>query len=416
MHILFVSQYFTPEVGATQIRIHEFARACHRRGHRVTVLTEFPNHPYGRIPAAYRGRLVTRETLEGFTVLRVWVRASMEKTLWTRLAFYGSFAVMAAVCGLTMRGRPDVVVATSPPLPVGLAGWLIARLRGARFVLDVRDLWPAAIEAVGAVPRRAVLRAAGALEQFLYRRADHITAVTRGFVRYIRARVADPERVVWLSNGAATDLFDPARADPALRTRLGLAGRFVVTFAGLHGMAQGLDVVLEAAGRLRDRPEVVFLFIGDGPAKAQLMASATRLDLPNVRFLPTVPPTEVASYLTASDALLVPLRPHPVFDTFVPSKLYDFLACARPVILMVDGEAREILEASGAGIFAPAGSADGLAKAVLLLLETPEEDRRRMGARGRAYVLANYTRAQRSAELVALVETMGAPTGPGRPA
>jgi glycosyltransferase involved in cell wall biosynthesis len=403
-------------VGATQIRIHEFARACHRRGHRVTVLTEFPNHPHGRIPAEYRGRLVTRETLEGFTVLRVWVRASTQKTLWTRLAFYGSFAVMAAACGLTVRGRPDVVFATSPPLPVGLAGWLIARLRGARFVLDVRDLWPAAVEAVGAVRRRAVLRAAGALEQFLYRRANHITAVTRGFVRYIRARVAEPERVVWLSNGAATDLLDPARADPTLRSRLGLDGRFVVTFAGLHGMAQGLDVVLEAAGRLRDRPEVIFVLIGDGPAKAPLMASAARLDLPNVRFLPTVPPTEVVSYLTASDALLVPLRPHPVFDTFVPSKLYDFLACARPVILMVDGEAREILEASGAGIAAPPGSADGLAKAVLLLLETPEEERCRMGAQGRAYVLANCTRAARSAELVALVETLGLPTGPGRPA
>ena len=418
MHILFVTQYFTPEVGATQTRIHEFARACHRRGHRVTVLTEFPNHPHGRIAPEYRRRLVTRETLDGFTVLRVWVKASTDKTLWTRLAFYGSFAAMAAARGLTVRGRPDVVVATSPPLPVGLAGWLIARVRGAHFVLDVRDLWPAAVEAVGAVPRRAVLRVAGALEQFLYRRADRITAVTRGFVRHIRARVVDPERVLWLSNGAATDLFDPARVDPTLRTRLGLDGRFVVTFAGLHGMAQGLDAVLEAASRLQDRPEVVFVFIGDGPAKARLMASAARLDLANVRFLPTVPPAEAALYLTASDALLVPLRPHPAFDTFVPSKLYDFLACARPVILMVDGEAREILEASGAGVFSPPGSADGLAKAVLGLLETPETDRRRMGAQGRAYVLANYTRAERSARLVALVEAMGVPVdrGAGRPA
>lgn len=409
MHVLFVSQYFTPEVGATQTRIHEFARACVAAGHRVTVLTEFPNHPHGRILPEYRGRLTTRETLDGFTVLRVWVWASPVKTFRTRLAFYGSFCALAALRGVIHGGRPDVVFATSPPLPVGLSGWIIARARRARFILDVRDLWPAAAEALGELRRPALLRLAERLEHFLYARADRITAVTRGFVRYIAARTPDPDRVVWLPNGAAADVFDPARVDPGLPRRLGLDGRFVVTFAGNHGIAQGLDTVLDAAALCRARPDIVFCLLGDGPVKATLAARADALGLENVRFLPAVPLREVTPYLTASDALLVPLRRDPVFDTFVPSKLFDFLACARPVILMVDGEAREVLEASGGGVWVPPGDAAGLAKAVLDLRERAPDERQRMGEQGRAYVLAHYMRAAQGARLVALLDGLGEP-------
>lgn len=407
LHVLFLTQYFTPEVGATQTRIHEFARACVGRGHRVTVLTEFPNHPHGRIPPEYRGRLMTREALDGFTVLRLWVRASPVKTFWTRLAFYGSFFVLATLRGLLLRAPVDAVFATSPPLPVGLAGWLIARGRGARFVLDVRDLWPAAAQALGELERPALLRLAARLERFLYRHADRVTAVTRGFVRHIAPMVGDSARVVWLPNGAATDLFDPARVDPTLRRRLGLEGRFVVTFAGLHGIAQGLGTIPDAAALLRDRPEVVFCLLGDGPVKRELAARAEAQGLANVRFLPAVPLAEVTPYLTASDALLVPLRRDPVFDTFVPSKLFDFLACARPVILMVNGEARELLEASGGGVWVMPEDAAGLAKAVLALAERPVEERHAMGARGRAYVLAHYTRVAQGERLLDLLEALG---------
>src|SRR5262245_37833534 len=149
VHILFVTQFFTPEVGATQTRIHEFARACARAGHRVTVLTELPNHPRGMILPAYQGRILTREKLDGITVLRVWVWTAPIKTFWSRLAFYGTFFALATVRGLVIRGPVDVVFATSPPLPVGLIGWVLARSRRARSVPDIRDLWPAAARAPG---------------------------------------------------------------------------------------------------------------------------------------------------------------------------------------------------------------------------------------------------------------------------
>jgi glycosyltransferase involved in cell wall biosynthesis len=411
VHVVFVTQYFTPEVGATQTRIHEFARACARAGHRVTVLTEFPNHPHGRIPREYRGRITSRESLDGFTVIRVWVWTRPEKTFWTRLAFYGSFFALATLRGLGLERPIDVVVATSPPLPVGLAGWLIARAGGARFVLDVRDLWPAAAEALGELRRPALLRLAARLERFLYRRAHRVTAVTRGFVRHVGRFVTDPGVVRLLPNGAATEVFHPARVDPDLRRRLGLEGRFVVTFAGLHGIAQGLGVVLEAAVLLRNRPEIVFCLIGEGPVKAGLVARAEALRLTNLRFLPAVPLTEITPYLTASDALLVPLRRDPVFDTFIPSKLFDFLACARPILLLVNGEARELLDAASAGLWVMPEDAPGLAKAVVSLAERPAEERRAMGEQGRAYVLAHYTRAAQSRQLLDILSELAGPPG-----
>jgi glycosyltransferase involved in cell wall biosynthesis len=402
VHVLFVTQYFTPEVGATQTRIHTFARAFVRAGHRVTVLTEFPNHPHGRIPAEYRGRWFTRETMDGFEVLRVWVFARPVKTFWTRLAFYLSFFAMATLRGIFAPGPVGVVFATSPPLPVGLVGWIVARVRGARFVLDIRDLWPAAAEALGELRKPALVRMAATLERFLYRHADKITAVTAGFVDHI-ARHVPASRVELLPNGAATETFDPERVDPALRARLGLEG-FVVTFAGLHGIAQGLDAVLEAAKLMNGRPDVTFCLIGEGPVKTQLERRAEAEGIRNLRFLPPVPHAEITPYLTASDALLVTLKPDPIFSTFVPSKLFDFLACAKPVFLMVDGEARRLLEASEGGVFVEPGSAAGLHAAVLRLMESGPEERARMGARGRAYVLANYTREAQSRRLVGMLE------------
>jgi glycosyltransferase involved in cell wall biosynthesis len=322
------------------------------------------------------------------------------------VAQYGSFCALATVAGLLVRPRVDVVLATSPPLPVGLAGWAAARGRRARFVFDVRDLWPAAVSALGLLSNPALFRMAERLERFLYRRADHVTAVTEGFVRHIGERGADPARITWLPNGAAEG-FDALPDDGGLRDRLGLAGRFVVTYAGNHGLAQALPVVLEAAHLLRDHSEIVFLFLGDGPLKREMIQRAEALGLAGVRFLPPVPPAAVPPYLAASDALLVPLRAHPLFDTFIPSKLFASLACARPVLLMVNGEARAVLEASGGGLWVPPEDPVALAKAVAWLAEQPAAARREMGARGRDYVAAHYRRAAHAERLAALLERLG---------
>jgi glycosyltransferase involved in cell wall biosynthesis len=396
MNVLVVSQYFHPEVGATQTRMFEFARALADEGHAVDVLTEFPNHPAGIIPASYAGRWIEFDSSLPFRVVRVWVVTSPEKNLRTRLAFYGSFLLMCLAASFRLRGRYDVVAATSPPLPAALAGLLIARLKRAAFVLDVRDLWPLAAGALKELSSPRAYRWAERLEQYLYRNADRITVTTRAFVRHVTA--ADPRRAgrtVHVPNGTVASLFDPGRGDDGVRERLGLRDSFVVTYAGLHGVAQDLSTMLCAAERLRTQSGVQFLMIGEGPLKESLKEEAQSRNLTSVRFHEQVPLDRSAYFLNASDVLVVPLVADSVFKMFVPSKLFDAMACAKPVILMVDGEARDLLDEADAGIFVPPGDADKLAEVILALAGDPDRCRA-MGERGRAFVLRHYVRSEQA--------------------
>ena len=411
MRVLLISQYFFPEVGATQTRMMEFARALTDAGHEVDVLTEFPNHPAGVIPDSYKGRWIEFDRSLPFRVVRVWVAASRRKTFRTRLQFYGSFVGMAIAASVRLPRRYDVVAATSPPLPVALAGSIIARLKRAAFVMDVRDLWPLAAGALNELSNPRVYRWAERLEQRLYRSADRITVTTRAFERHIGAQ--DARRVgklVYVPNGTVERVFDPAAGDNGVRARLGLEHRFVVTYAGLHGVAQGLSTVLAAAERLKAHPQVHFLFVGEGPLKNALQTEARRRQLSSVTFHSQVPLEESVWYLNASDALLVPLTPDPVFRMFVPSKLFDSMACAKPVLLSVDGEARELLEDAKAGIFVPPGDAERLADSILRLAADPAGCEK-MGRNGRDYVLRNYRRSEQARHFAAVVADAAAAAG-----
>ena len=402
LRLLLVTQYFHPEVGATQTRMREFARHLARLGHRVTVVCEFPNHPHGIMPPEYRGKWFEPDRLDGFDVLRVWVKASPVKNFKTRLLFYFTFMVMAVLAGFKLRGRFDAVVATSPPLPVALSGWALSVLKRARFVMDVRDLWPTAAVALGELSNPKLVRAAEVVERFLYRRADRIVAVTEGFVAHIAPRCGDPSKVHLIPNGTITEIFHPDRADPALRGRLGLNGQFVCTFAGTMGIAQGLPFLLDLAKSLADVPDVRFLFIGTGPVRERIVAKQREEGIANVIFHDQVPLEEITEYLTMSDVLLVPLRADPVFDTFIPSKMFDYLACRRPVILGVDGEARRMLEGRGGGLFARPEDLESYRAAVLALRADPAL-RAKMAAEGYAWVTAGYTRAAQAQRLDALL-------------
>ena len=402
LRLLLVTQYFHPEVGATQTRMREFARHLAALGHRVTVICEFPNHPHGIMPPEYRGKWFERGRLDGFDVLRVWVKASPVKNFKSRLLFYFSFMVMAVLGGLKLRGRFDAVIATSPPLPVAVSGWALAVLKRACFVMDVRDLWPKAAVALGELSNPRTIRAAERVERFLYRRARRIVAVTEGFVRHIAPRCGDPSKVRLIPNGTIAELFNPGRVDPTLRAKLGLNGQFVCTFAGTMGIAQGLPFLLDLAKNLADVPDVRFLLIGTGPVREQIAARQRREGIANVIFHDQVPLDRVTEYLTMSDVLLVPLRADPVFDTFIPSKMFDCLACGRPIILGVDGEARRMLESRGGGLFARPEDLASYREAILALRADPAL-RERMAAQGHAWVTAEYTRAAQAGRLEAIL-------------
>jgi glycosyltransferase involved in cell wall biosynthesis len=401
------TQYYPPEVGATQNRIAHFARSLVMQGHSVTVVTALPNHPAGIIQQGYRRRLWMRRVEDGVAVVRVWVATAPRKTFVTRLAFYLSYVCHALVAGLLLTGRRhDVVFATSPPLTVGLPGVLYARLRTVPFVLDVRDLWPILAVELGEMRQPGIVRLARRLERLLYRHATAVTVVTLGFGTYLREQGLPDDRIGFLPNGTIPEVFRPLPLDDSLRGSLGLDGRFVVGFFGNHGIAQDLEGVLKTAHLMARDERVHFLFVGEGPVKADLMKEQQRLGLANVTFLRQVSLAEVTRYISLTDTMVVPLRRLDLFRTFIPSKLFDFMACAKPILLQVDGEAREILEQAGAGLFVPPGDPPALAAAIQRMVEMSRDERVAMGAAGLDSVRRHYLRDAQALRLEAILQAL----------
>jgi glycosyltransferase involved in cell wall biosynthesis len=382
LRVLLVSQYFPPEIGATQSRMQSFAEYLAERGHRVTVIAEFPNHPQGVMPEHYHGHLIDDDRSNAYRVLRVWVKTSAIKTPKSRLAFYGSFTALASAVG-PLAGRADVVLATSPPLFTGLTGVVLARMKRAPLVLDVRDLWPAAAEALDQLTGGWTYAVATSLERWLYRQSEAVVAVTRPFCEHVdRVRGRGPATGL-IPNGTLELFFEANGDGGATRSSLGVPpDAFVVTFAGTHGIAQALSSVLEAAAQVDDRYQ--FIFIGEGPMKERLKQDAHDRSLTNVHFRGQMPVPQIPPILAASDALLVPLSSHPVFADFVPSKMIDFMAVGRPVLLAAQGESARLLERAGAGVVATPEDPGALTTAVRWLADHPAEARE-MGERGREF-------------------------------
>jgi glycosyltransferase involved in cell wall biosynthesis len=281
------------------------------------------------------------------------------------------------------------VLATSPQFLVSLAGWALSRLKGVPFVLEVRDLWPDSVVAVGALPRGSLVVALlRALERFAYRQADLAVSVTNSFVDHMVRNGA--RRVVVIPNGADPSVFRPLDDRSEIKRRYGLEGKFVACFAGTLGMAHGLEVVLDAAELMRDDPNTAFWLVGEGARRAELEQQARRRGLANVVFQGQVPRGEVPAILAASDVALVLLRADPLFETVLPSKMFEAMSAGRPIVLGVGGEARELLLGSEAGVAIPPDNAPALAAAIRSLRARPE-DGEAMGRRGRAFVVANLS-------------------------
>ena len=368
MRVLLFTQYFPPEIGATQTRLHAFAAGLTERGHDVEVICEVPNHPQGVVRPGYGGRLVDRRRLDGFLVSYVWVKTTPTKTTRTRLAFYGSYMAMGAVVGSLIR-RPDVILASSPPLPVALAGAVVAARHRVPWVMDVRDLWPEAAVAVGELSNPRLLRAAERLERWLYRRAAAITTVTESFRESIAANVSHPEKIYMVPNGTTPLYVRAAELEPD-RASLGLpANKFIWTYAGNVGVAQGLETAIAAAAALGDGFQL--LIIGNGPMREDLEDKARLVARGSVIFHDQVPPQQVVTYLRASDALLVPLAADPILRKFIPSKLYDFCATGRPVIVLSSGEARAVATQARAALDSPPGDVASLVDAIRCVHRDP---------------------------------------------
>ena len=407
--ILYVSQYFPPEMGAPAARAAELSRHWARMGHEVTVLTGFPNHPTGVVPEEWRSRLHGlhySETVNGVHVVRTWLWPLPNRKAHERIRNYTSFCISAAVSGLTLP-KPEVVIATSPQLLVALSGWWLAWWKRVPFVFEVRDLWPESLAAVGAGSEGTLLhRTLGAIAGFLYRRADRIVVVTPAFKDHlIRNWNVPAAKISVVENGVETDLF---RLDPAameLRKQLKVEDRFLICYIGTMGNAHGLETAIAAAEELQTSlPLALFLLIGEGAEKERIVELAAARRLTNVEFLDQQPRERIPAYISAADLCLVMLKKTELFKTVIPTKLLEYMACERPVIVAVDGQARQIVEEAGAGVFVEPENSKDLVRAILEL-EAERERGRQMGTRGRQYIVNNLSRERTARDYITVLES-----------
>ncbi len=401
MNIAVYSHYFVPEIGAPSARIDDLAREWLRQGHRVQVATCFPNHPTGRLYPGYRSRFYEREALHGIDVHRHWTYVTPNKGILKKTIGHVSLMPTALLAARRLES-PDVIIGTSPTFFAAIAAEEVARWRRRPFVMEVRDLWPAVFVELGVLKNRMAIRILERLELWLYRRATRVVTVTESFRADLLRRGVPAEKVVAIPNGADIEFWDGSPDDHGLRDRLGLTGRFVVLYIGAHGISQALASILSAAAMIRE-DRVRFVFVGEGAEKERLVAVAKEQNLENVLFLDPVGKDQVKDFYAMADACLVPLRDIPLFETFIPSKMFEIMAMACPIIASVRGESASILERSGGAIVVPPEDPPALAAAIRRLANDPTAGRN-MGAAARRFVIDNYSRRALAAAYVRVLD------------
>ena len=400
MHILLIHQAFTTldEPGGT--RHHELARRLVGSGHRVTVIASPVSYLTG---AATRQAQPGSSAEEGITILRAYATRAIHRSFVHRMIGFFSFMWSSFWTGVRVRDV-DLVWGTSPPIFQGLTALLLARLKRVPFLFEVRDLWPAFAVQVGVLRNPFLIWLSEGLERFLYRNADQLMVNSPGFTEHVKSRGA--RQVTLIPNGADPLMFDPAADGQNFRQAHQLGDQFIALYAGAHGMSNDLGVILEAAHALRATPGICFVLLGDGKEKPALQQRARELNLTNLRFLPSIPKTAMPQALAAADACIAILKPIPLYATVYPNKVFDYMAAGRPLIMAIDGVARQVVEQAKAGIFCPPGNPARLAEAVRELAADPVRARQ-MGANGRRYIEEHFDRAELARQLVQLIEMLG---------
>jgi glycosyltransferase involved in cell wall biosynthesis len=400
MHILLIHQVFVRPDDPGGTRHFEIARRLVRAGHRVTVLASpYSYQTGGRVAAK------TRETIEPrFTVIYCRVWGSVNRSFVWRTVGFLSFMVSSFWQGLT-QPRVDLVWGTSPPLPQACTAWLVARLKRAKFLFEVRDLWPAFAIQLGILRNPALIGISLLAERLLYSGADRIVVNSPGFIDHLAVRGAQTEKVVLIRNGVDPAMFDPTSEGAEFRARHGLEDKFVALYAGAHGVSNDLTVLLDAAYLLRKDRRIRFVLVGDGKEKQNLVLYAAEKKLDNVGFLAPVAKREMAEVLAAGDCGIAILKPIPLYGTTYPNKVFDYMAAGRPVVLAIDGVIRKVVEEAGAGLAVPPGNARALADAIRSLADDPSAARK-MGRRGRTAVERDFNREGQAREFERLLRGM----------
>lgn len=395
-------------MNAPATRTYEHCRQWVRDGHQVTVVTCAPNHPQGRVYEGYRNRIYQRETKDGINVVRVWTFVTANEGFLKRTLNYISYMCSACMVSLFLP-KADIVLSTSPQFFNGLAGYVVSKLRRIPWVLEIRDLWPESIVAVGAIKSPVIISLLEWIERFAYRKTDRIVPVTDSFKTYMLGKGIQAGKITVVKNGVDLAQYAPRDGASTLAEELGIKGKFVVSYFGTHGMAHHLETIFHAASRLSSSKHIVFLMVGDGAERQALLQMRDDMALGNVMMLDQQPKSRMRDFWALSDISLVLLKKSDLFKTVIPSKIFESLAMAKPIILGVEGESADILRAAKAGICIEPEQADDLAAQVLELSQNAERCRQ-LGRNGRRYVMEHFDRIVLARKLASVLETVGGRT------
>jgi glycosyltransferase involved in cell wall biosynthesis len=403
MHILFLSHYFTPEGNAPASRTYENCKQWVHSGHKVTVVTGVPNVPDGVIYDGYKNKVRQWEDIAGIQVLRVWTYIAPNRGFFKRTLNYLSF-MFSSLQGMFVN-EVDVVVATSPQFFCAVGGYILSLLKRVPFIMEVRDLWPESIKTVGAIKDNKIIRILERLEVYLYKKADHIVALTESFKKNIIGKGIPAAKITVIKNGVDTEFFKPAIKSETAKKALGFDGKFIVLYIGTLGMAHALDRILAVAERMKDIKDILFLFVGSGAEKENLLKIKNEKALGNVTFIGRQPKESTPGFYECSDICLVPLRKASLFKTVLPSKIFEIMAMGKPIIQSVDGEARQILEESRAGIYVEPEDEKAIYDAVLHLYNNTNEVQL-LGQNGRIFVEKNFKRNDLADQYFTIIESI----------
>jgi glycosyltransferase involved in cell wall biosynthesis len=394
LHILLIHQAFVSlsEPGGT--RHYEFARYLVEQGNCVTVITSPVSYLTGKVDKQMSGQI------DGLVIIKSATYQSLHRSFVHRLLNFFSFTFSSFFAGLRVK-NVDLIWGTSPPLFQVFTAWALARIKRVPFLFEVRDLWPAFAVEVGVLRSRVLISASEWLERFLYKRANCLVLNSPGFEQHVKARGGREIRVV--PNGADAAMFDPEADGTAFRKQFALEGKYIVLYAGAHGLSNDLGVVLGAAEELLNEENIAIVLLGDGKDKPMLQERAARMELDNVHFVPPMPKAQMAEALAAADACLAILKPLKLYATVYPNKVFDYMAAGRPVILAIDGVIRKVIEEAGAGVFVPPGDPEALAKTIQQFAADPANGKR-MGQAGRKYLEQHFDRPILARQMHAVIE------------
>ncbi|RKX28953.1 MAG: hypothetical protein DRP47_02970 [Candidatus Zixiibacteriota bacterium] len=400
MRILIITQHFPPERGAVR-RLAEFARFFVHEGIDVSVLTAIPNYPDGIIPEKYRGKLFYQEEVDGVKIYRSWVLPASNRYPGKRMIGFVIFLVTALINSLRISGKFDVVLASSPPVTTPLIGWLVSKLRRARFILEIRDLQPESSEEFGNLKPSLFTRTLKKFMHWIYRRADHIVGVTDGITNYMKKIGIPSNLVTTIKSGVGNEFMD-AHSN-GIRKKFGWENKFLVLYAGTLGWAHSLETVIEAARHLVDQPDIYFVFAGDGQKRQALEGMVRDYGLKNCCFIGLQSLETIPYFLKTSDVLVESLKEVPITRGTFPAKLFEYMASGRPIIFgSSGGEAVRELEKAGGALWFPADQPEKLSE-LILKLKQGKIDGNRLGQQYHDHIAQYHVRnrwAQRYSDLI----------------